>query len=325
MMALQTLLRSRINGRTTPNGWVSFNCPMCVVNGQSRPDTKHRGGLMYSPDGGVSYQCFNCRYKTGWSPGWTLSFKMRKLLKTIGFDEADVQRLNLEILSQADVDMLKRKEPEPAYVPNWPDYNLEFDLEPLHDPAKIAYLESRQLLDLTTWFETGSEIMSMHRRIILPFTYENKLVGYTGRFLGTIEEEKKYGKYKKKSPANYVYGLDNQREQRQYVIVCEGEFDALLTSGLAIGSNSINDKQIQLIEDLNIEPIVVPDQDRAGKLLAEQAADYGWSVSFPDWEGCKDVGDAVKKYGRVFTVHSILQAAEHSPTKIRLLARRLGV
>ena len=325
MMALQTLLKSRIHGRTTPNGWVSFNCPMCVVNGQSRPDTKHRGGLMYGADGSVAYQCFNCRYKTGWGPGWTLSFKMRKLLKTIGFDEAEVQRLNLEILSQADVDMLKRKEPEPAYVPNWPDYKLEFDLQPLHDPAKIAYLENRQLYNLATWFETDSEIMSMNKRIILPFTYEDRLVGYTGRFFGPVEDEKKYGKYKKKSPANYVYGLDAQREERQFVIVSEGEFDALLTGGLAIGSNNINDKQIQLIEDLNIEPIVIPDQDKAGRLLAEQAADYGWSVSFPDWEDCKDVGDAVNKYGRVFTVHSILQAAEHSPTKIRLLARRLGV
>jgi DNA primase len=193
------------------------------------------------------------------------------------------------------------------------------------DPEKIAYLDSRQLLDLATWFETDDEFMSMHRRIILPFTYENRLVGYTGRFFGPAEDEKKYGKYKKKSPANYVYGLDAQREQRQYVIVCEGEFDALLTSGLAIGSNNINDKQIQLIEDLNIEPIVIPDQDKAGRDLAEQAANCGWSVSFPEWEDCKDVGDAVKKYGRMFTVHSILQAAEHSPTKIRLLARRLGV
>ena len=325
-MALQTLLRSRITGRPSPNGWVSFNCPMCVVNGQSRPDSKHRGGLLYGPEGSVSYHCFNCKFKTGWQPGRTLGFKMRKLLRQLGFDEAEVQRLNLEILSQADVDSLTRREPEPSYVPNWPDYEPEFDLFPVQDPVKIAYLESRQLYDLAAWFETSDSYNRMNQRVILPMTYEQRLVGYTARLVGaTPEEEKTYGKYKKRIPANYVYGIDNQRSQRQFVIVTEGELDALITSGVAIGSNNMNDRQIQLIEDLNIEPILVPDKDKAGKLLAEQAADYGWSVSFPEWENCKDVGDAVNKYGRLYTVHSILQAAEHSPTKIRLMARKLGV
>lgn len=325
MMALQTLLRSRINGRTSPNGWVSFNCPMCVVNGQARPDAKRRGGLMYNPDGAVSYHCFNCQYKTGWQPGRTLSFKFRKLLKQLGFDEAEVQRLNFELLAQADIENISKREPEPTYIPQWPDYDLDFDVRPVEDPDKIAYLESRQLLNLATWLETDNEYRLMNKRIILPFTYENRLVGYTARYIGEPTDEKKFGKYIKKCPANYVFGLDNQREQRQYVIVCEGEFDALLTSGLSIGSNNMNSKQVQLIEDLNIEPIVIPDQDAAGRLLAEQAADYGWSVSFPEWENCKDVSDAVAKYGRLYTIHSILQAAEHSPTKIRLLARRLGV
>lgn len=325
MMALQTLLRSRVHGRTAPNGWVSFNCPMCVVNGQSRPDTKHRGGLLYNPDGAVSYHCFNCQFKTGWQPGRTLSFKFRKLLRQFGFDEAEVQRLNLELLTEADVDIISKREPEPSYVPDWPDYTLEFDVRPVEDPAKLAYLESRQLLNLAVWLETDNDYRLMNQRVILPFTYENRLVGYTARYIGETIEDKKYGKYIKKSPANYVFGLDNQRDQRQYVIVCEGEFDALLTSGLAIGSNNMNSRQVQLIEDLNIEPIVIPDQDNAGKMLAEQAADYGWSVSFPEWENCKDVSDAVNKYGRLYTIHSILAAAEHSPTKIRLLARRLGV
>ena len=111
MSALQSLFQSRITGRPSPKGWISFNCPMCVVNGQSRPDTKHRGGLIYNPDGAVSYHCFNCGFKTGWSPGSLLGFKMRKLLRQLGFDEGEVQRLNLELLSQADVEKLTYKEP----------------------------------------------------------------------------------------------------------------------------------------------------------------------------------------------------------------------
>jgi len=320
MTALQTLLQSRIHGRPSPKGWVSFNCPMCVVNGQSRPDSKRRGGLMFNPDGAVSYHCFNCNFKTSWAPGRTLSFKMRKLMRQLGFDEAEVQRLNLELLSQADVETLVQREPEPVWTPQWPDYELEFEVKQLEDTTKIDYLKQRQVYDLAIWLETDTTYAGLNNRVILPLTYENKLVGFQSRFIGEIPE--KFSKYYKKAPADYVFGLDNQREQRQYVIVTEGEFDALLTSGLSIGSNNLSDRQAQLIEDLNIEPIVIPDADKAGRELVERAADYGWSVSFPEWEGCKDVSDAVMKYGRLFAIYSILQAAEHSPTKIRLMGKR---
>ena len=319
-MALQTLLRSRLNGRSSPKGWISFNCPMCVVNGQSRPDTKHRGGIMYNPDGAVSYHCFNCKYTTSWQPGRTLSFKMRKLMRQLGFDEAEVQRLNLELLSQADIENIKIREPEPAWVPDWQDFNFSFDVKVLEDPDKLEYLKQRQISDLAIWLETDYRDRAFNRRVILPYTYQNRLVGYVARYVGDVPQG--VVKYLRRSPADFVYGLDNQSVDRQFVIVTEGEFDALLTSGLAILSNEMSDRQAQLIEDLNIEPIVIPDADISGRLLAEKAADYGWSVSFPEWEGCKDVTDAVLKYGRLFTINSILQAAEHSPTKIRLLARR---
>lgn len=322
MTALQTLIRSRINGKASPTGWISFNCPVCVVNGQPRPDIRQRGGLIFNPDGAVSYHCFNCNFKTAWTPGRLLSFRMRKFLRQLGCDEAEIQRLNLELLAQADVENLVFKEPEPAWVPDWKDFEFDFDVSPLADPNKIEYLKSRQIYDLAVWLETTNTHMHLDKRVILPFTDHDRLIGFTSRYVG--ECPPKVPKYYKKSQPGYVYGLDNQRDSRQYVIVTEGEFDALLTGGVAVGTNSINEHQVQLIEDLNIEPIVIPDKDHAGRQLAEQAADYRWNVSFPEWEGCKDVTDAVLKYGRLFTIYSIIQAAEHSPTKIKLLSRKLG-
>jgi len=320
MMALQTLLRSRIHGHASPKGWISFNCPMCVVNGQSRPDTKRRGGILFGAAGDVAYQCFNCQYKTGWSEGWTLSFKMRKLLRQLGFDESEIQRLALDLLSQADVENLVTKEVETQWTPDWPEFNFGFNIKPLEDHSKISYLQDRQIYDLADWLETDETYAGLNNRVILPFTYQNKIVGFQSRYVGTPPT--KLAKYYKNIPANYVYGLDRQKDKREYVIVTEGEFDALLTSGVALGSNNLSDRQVQLIEDLNIEPILLPDADKSGMKLIERAADYGWSVSFPEWEDCKDVGDAVMKYGRLFAVYSILQAIEHSPTKIRLMGKR---
>jgi hypothetical protein len=43
----------------------------------------------------------------------------------------------------------------------------------------------------------------------------------------------------------------------------------------------------------------------------------------PEWsQDINDVGDAVSKYGRLFTLYSIVNTAEESPLKIRLRAKK---
>ena len=50
-----TILTSLPAGRKkTPSGWISFNAPCCIHNGESQ-DKKKRGGIMTSADGTVSY------------------------------------------------------------------------------------------------------------------------------------------------------------------------------------------------------------------------------------------------------------------------------
>ena len=63
----------------------------------------------------------------------------------------------------------------------------------------------------------------------------------------------------------------------------------------------------------------MPDQDEAGQKLIDQAMEFGWGVSFPEWQkGIDDVAEAVMKYGRLFTMQSILKATETSKLKIDL-------
>lgn len=43
----------------------------------------------------------------------------------------------------------------------------------------------------------------------------------------------------------------------------------------------------------------------------------------PNWEqDITDIGEAVQRYGRIFTLHSIASYAETSPLKIRLGAKK---
>jgi hypothetical protein len=108
-----------------------------------------------------------------------------------------------------------------------------------------------------------------------------------------------------------------------HLLVVEGEFDALAVDGVAVLHNDISPKQAQLIADLDVEPIVVPDKDRSGTKLAERAIELGWSVAFPDWDnGIKDCADASKAYGRVVTLNSIIQSRQDNPLKIKIMLRK---
>ena len=102
---VKTLVPS--NWKSNPSGWVSGNCPMCIVNGESRPDTKSRGGFHFEQEK-FQYNCFNCGYTTGWSPGKKLSFRLRKLMMQFGADESDVQRLQLELMREDELAAIER-------------------------------------------------------------------------------------------------------------------------------------------------------------------------------------------------------------------------
>jgi DNA primase len=105
--------------------------------------------------------------------------------------------------------------------------------------------------------------------------------------------------------------------------VVEGVFDALSISGLAVLHADISDAQARLIRSLGREVTVVPDQDSAGMKLVDRAMELGWAVSMPAWENCKDVNDAVKRFGKLTTLIHIFEARETSKIKIELRRKHL--
>jgi DNA primase len=117
--------------------------------------------------------------------------------------------------------------------------------------------------------------------------------------------------------------MDEQRENKVFVVVVEGPVDAIHVEGVALLGSEIKDQQALLINSLNRPVIVVPDRDSAGSKLVEQALDLGWGVSMPNWpNGINDVGDAVQKYGRLYALHSIVGATETSSIKIKLRKKK---
>ena len=321
-----------IHWKTSPTGWTSGNCPMCVINGQGRPDTKGRGGFRFD-DEGFQYNCFNCGYKTGWSTGKNINSRLKKLLMRFGAEESDIQRIQLDLMQEQDLAMalIKQQRRERPVIIDWPEVALPANSKPFKDWDDTApdelfraleYLMDRKLLGELAGnflYSDAQKPGMMNKRFIIPFLYKNKVVGYSARWIGDNSDGvTKY--FRKNPPNNFVYGLDKQKN-KQVTIVTEGEVDAIITDGLAVGGNNCNDEQANIIDSLNTRVIVLPDADKAGMGLVNKAVERGWEVSFPDWDNCKDAGDAVVKYGRLFTVKSILNSAETNTTKIKLLAK----
>ena len=106
-----TILTSLPAGRKkTPSGWMSFNAPCCVYNGES-PDKRKRGGVMTSADGTLSYHCFNCGYTASYVIGRRLSVKMKTLMGWLGVADDTIKKLAIEAMrhEEADVKYEKKK------------------------------------------------------------------------------------------------------------------------------------------------------------------------------------------------------------------------
>jgi hypothetical protein len=299
----------------TPSGWISFNAPCC-------DDKRQRGGFIVNGGDAVSYHCFNCQFKASWQPGRTISAKMRKLMRWLNMSDDTISKLSLEALrlnenSNAEVQSI---------VPHFDYRALPLESEPINYwlddvPEKIIpvleYIAKRKMyLDYYDFYWTPR--VGFSNRLIIPFYKDGVCVGYTARAVNDAKP-----KFISEQQPGYVFNLDKQHNDRAFVIVCEGPFDAISIDGCALLGSEIKDSQNWLLKQLGKEIVLVPDRDHEGPKTVEQAIEYGWSVSMPEWpEGVKDVNDAAVKLGRLATLYLIVTAKESNALKIRLRAKQ---
>jgi hypothetical protein len=311
--------------KQTASGWISVNAPCCVHNGESA-DRRQRGGIKIT-DQGWSWHCFNCGFTASFILGRNLSFKARRLLTWLNVPKEEIERINLESLRHRSVQGILDDRQRTANVVQgieFEDRELpeEFALIDSNMPVHSQYLRDRCVPeDYPVGMIHGRPDDKFSRRqgVIIPFTYDGRIVGHTRRFFDDHNP-----RYVHDLQPGYVFGTDLQQPNWQHVIVVEGVFDALSISGLAVLHADISDVQARLIRSLGREVTVVPDQDAAGMKLVDRAVELGWAVSMPEWpQEIKDVNDAVKQFGRLVTLIHIMQARETSKIKIELRKRQL--
>ncbi len=310
--------------KTTPSGWISFNAPCC-------DDKRQRGGFIMNAGDAVSYHCFNCGFKASWQPGRTISAKMNKLMQDLNMPDDVISQLRLEALRLNQNDNAQIRQ----VIPTFDERALPMDAKSLEEWSTwielqgwentdqelinaFCYLRNNRGIDPYSYPFYWTNKIGFKNRVIIPFYKDGKIVGYTARATNDAKP-----KFISEQQPGYVFNLDRQTHDREFVIVCEGPFDAISIDGCALLGAEIKDSQNWLLKQLGKEIILVPDRDHEGPRTVEQAIEYGWSVSMPDWpDGVKDVNDAYRKLGKLATLWLIIDAKETNSLKIQLRAKK---
>lgn len=322
----RTLIPPR--AKNSPSGWISFNAPCCQHRGHS-PDTRKRGGIRFDGNS-VVYNCFNCKFSTGWQPGSPFGEKMKTLSRWLGAGEDIIKELVFEALKTESVE----------YQPEHHQSKIQFENKELPEGAmrlrdwlESAILSEEQISEnilpvaeyiISRGFDPMSDDFywspapGYENRVIVPFRWQGRIVGNTARKITDGRP-----KYLSDQHSHFVFNFDRQKESQKYIIVCEGPFDALSIGGVALLTNDIAEQQSRIINSLGAEVIVIPDQDRAGLVLFDRAAELDWSVAMPTWDAdIKDVADAVQRYGKLFVLVDAIKTAQKGTIKINMAKKR---
>lgn len=312
--------------KTSPSGWTSFNAPCCHHRGHKQ-DTRKRAGVMFSD--GVVYNCFNCKFTASWQPGRPISEKFKTLCTWLGAGQDDIKELVFEALKteaaeyQPENYIVKssfedKSLPEAAMpISEWIDSSYLPEISEDIGPV-IDYIYHRGFDPMTNNFY-WSPAPGYADRVIVPFKWEGRIVGNTARKVTNGKP-----KYLSDQHPHFVFNIDAQEDLNRYIFVVEGPFDALSIGGVALLTNDIADQQARIIDSLQKEVIVIPDQDEAGLNLIAKAIHYNWSVAFPNWDNdIKDCADAVLKYGKLFVLVDAIKTAVSGEIKIEMHKKRL--
>jgi hypothetical protein len=298
-------------------------CPICNDRG-------HKGKrAAFKFDGDITaYNCFNCgpesaavydpdgKSTTG-EPLTSISRKMEAVLGAFGIpsDQYNMVLLNnLQRISPTTAPNhrphIRSLEPPTIDLPKW-----FYPLSGAPDTDKWAHI-ARYYLDerginpdsypfMLSHKTTTKSLHKWHKRLIIPIYKDRKLIYYQGRAL--VHGLKKY-----ENPAidrsKVLYGYDeiNKRSDAP-VYVTEGWFDGYSIGGVAILGNNMNSDQIEILNRSRRRKVFIPDRFGNGRAVALIALTNGWDVSTPDIGDCKDMNEAVNKYGKMYVIKTLTE------------------
>jgi DNA primase len=263
---------------------IQFSCPF--------PD-HYRGDR--NPSAGINtgsgvWHCFSCGRK-----GTLISFvaDLEGVSQAVaarwireGFDDSFGRETTAAMLENA----IKEKESGPktnSPIPKaaldifYVDWDLAYEAYNNKSlPKRLTYIFDRGFLPHTLKaYSIGYD--SHSKRITIPLhNGSGDLLGFKGRatklsqspkYLGVGDREYTYYGFPTCKTSDLVFGIETVNPSDDYVIIVEGEFDALMLrqngfeTAISLGGSNTSDSQIQMIKENCSRAILLLDPDKAGK------------------------------------------------------------
>lgn len=319
--------------RKTSNSGFYVNCPMCISQGESRPDSKQRGGFTINSDNGFIYHCHNCKFSTKWQFSGAVGKNLMYFLTTIGIPSKQIP-IKLRLLKYGEtlggkVEIKEEKQLE--VIINFDEVNLpsgsrsfeswveDEDQETLFMDA-FSYVAARgeAVFNGATYYWTDDTNYAINQRVIIPFYHHGKIIGFTARvFTGN----NKLRKYYSNLPSHYMYNQDLLEGDLDIIFLVEGVLDAICINGVGVLGNHLSKQQVNLLKWSRKRIILVPDRNKAGEKLLDQVNDLDWEIALitNEWgNGTEDCADATKRFGKLYTLETILNTATGDKMKIKI-------
>ena len=285
-------------------------CKKCGDHGKKGK----RGGFKFDGDS-VGYHCFNCGANPKYVPGEqsSLSRQMVEVLTAFGIPDAALNSVEFYTLEHLD----PHSKPEGGDVVNLepnvlslPDHFYRLgERDDSQTTLATYHLEERGMSPTDYPFflsDTTNKLdLDWKARLIIPAYKNGNLIFYQGRDLLNTKPLK----YKSVStPRDCVlYGYDElSKYNDDPLYVVEGFFDAFHIGGVAVICNELTQQHIQILNRCPRPKVVIPDRRGKGYVMAKQAIAQSWQVSFPDIGSCKDIDEAINKYGHLYVKRSII-------------------
>ena len=202
----------------------NFRCPIC---GDSQKNKNKARGYLYQVKNNTNFKCHNC--------GINISFN--NFLKQI--DSTIHKQYIFEKFKEGHTGKNFTVE-EPSFEFNRPQFKPKLDLPKASVNADAKkYLEGRKLNPNNYYYAekfkdwtnslrlTFDNIYKDEQRIVIPLFYQNNLVGFQGRAIGS--NKIKYITIMLDDNAPKIYGLDEVQKNKT-VYVTEGPFDSTFIS-----------------------------------------------------------------------------------------------
>jgi hypothetical protein len=315
---LQFIIRQYVPLPSNPSakGWYTVKCRVCN-------DYKPRGAFKFE-DAGITYNCFNCAHAAKFIPSEHNSVPDK--MQTV-FDAFNIPKEEFSALIFKGFMLRGTNSAEKTETPSIPlKYNkltLPAFFRPLvtdgtgdvYDELACEYLQTERAIDPTSYTFMLADKTDMapkqwakwKGRLIIPYYRNGDLIFYQGRDI--IESDRERYMMPTETRDTVMFGYDQiYSHSDKPLYIQEGFFDAhLLGDSVAVFTNKLTEQQIEILNRCRRQKVVIPDRKGKGYILANQGLENGWSVSIPDvGESCKDINDAIKKYGRLYVLRTLV-------------------